>query len=693
MGVARLAMANDRQAFGEMRTAIRFAAGQQDPGMAPVPEASGGYRTVIGSSEGDGTGASRIRFVRNHLPRIGDIYCNEILREAPDVEVVPVTGGDVRAAPLAEMNREVYEHHKRATTPNYRQRIDDDVTDFVVTGEIATKLYWDDRVGCVREEGVPPFDLLRAPASRTVEESPWLIYRNIYTRGQMARIFGEGVARATASAGMAGTDFETRPYVVFRTSDQEYAQVEGTEVLEYYEKPSWRFPQGRYYFFTADRLLRQGSLPGGVFPIVVQRFFKTSRFPRGHGFVRNVYRLQLEINRAAGQDSTNMSHFGDDKFVTHSGSNLDAGDRLQGASHLKVSGFNDIRTSFLYVEGKGMPKYVEYIQALVREMDYKCHIKTQMEERKGPAKGGDLSVVLYSQIKDKKLFVKYAQSFEDFMVTKGKAILSLYRHYLRPEDVIHSGNREKRVLVPDFKRTSDRDFLFAVVAGNESDESRLGKQLVVDNVLQYAGQRLNEANIGLLLRNTALGADRRLIDHFCVDYDSWTYDQVRLEKGMMPPISPVEDFAYKAKMCSERMRKADFLELNPVVQGVFNQYLQVCKDGIARQENDRLRLEKGVIPTDGPLVRTDARRSVPKQGGGYKTEPLAIPYAALIWLTQALEKQGATQDALSGLPAQVQADIMDQVSSASEQLAAPQAPPWAQAAGPPPQAAPPPMAA
>lgn len=661
----------DRRLFSEMRVAVRAYAGQfgGDPELRrpwdgrQLPEQGAEERR-----------RNILRYSKNHIPRLADVYANEIIREAPDIVAVPVTGGDVKADPLAEMNNEVYEHHKRKCSENYRQKTDDDVLDFVVVGEAACKLYWDDQRDCVREETIAPYDLGRAPGSRSVEESPWHIHRHVYTKRDLVRMYGKKKGEGLA-AGDPSTDvnhFGESSYTVFQSSKYEYDNLQGTMVLEYYERPTVRHPRGRYFFFTTSGIIEQGELPGGVYPIVVQRFMKTPRLARGHSFIRNIYRIQTEINRASGQDATNMAHFGDDKFVTNSNSDLQMGKVIKGATHLKVSGFQDIKSSFLFVEGKGQPKYVDYIQAQVNEMDYICHVRTQMEDKKGPQKGGDLSVVLYTQIKDKKRFVKYAQAFEDYLVTKGRRVLSLYRHYLTPGDVIHSGNMDKRVLVPDFKATSDRDFMFAISPANESDETRLGKQIVVDKIMQYKGQDLDKADIGMILRASMLSNEKLLLSHFSPEYDSWVNNQVELEKGIMPQVSEVEDFAYKARMTTTRMSKPDFKELPLMVQDLYRRFLQVCEEGAAKAENERLRIEQGVIPTEGALLNTDLYRTVPNSSGtGQKTERVKLPHSALEWLVESLQKQGVTQQNLAGLPASVQGGIMDRVATAAEQVGTP----------------------
>ena len=671
---SKAAFEADRRIFAEMRSAVRAYVGQFGADMGSVDDVRREGGRGIAPPASREKGRSFLRYAKNHIPRLADVYSNEILREAPDVAVVPVTGGEVRAAPLARMNNDVWEHHKKKTAANYRQVVDDRVLDFVVTGEVAVKLYWDEEKDCVHEEKISPFDLARAPGSQSVEESPWHVFRRVYTRRQLIRIYGPKLAAAISQPGSAPatTWLGESSHTVFQSSRYEYSNLEGAMVMEYYERPTATHPKGRYFYFTEGRLLEKGELPGGVYPIVVQRFLKTPGLARGHSFIRNVYRIQTEINRASGQDATNMTHFGDDKFVTNASSDIQIGQVVKGATHLKVSSYGDLQSSFMHVEGKGMPKYVDYVRAQVKEMDYICHVATQMEEKKGPQKGGDLSVVLYTQIKDKKRFVKYAQGFEDFTVTLARSVLELYRHYLMSSDVIHSGNRDEMVLVDDFKETSDLDYMFKVAPANESDETRLGKQIAVDKLLQYAGRDLDKTDIGMVLRSSTLSDNQGLMDHFSASYDSLVNNLIEIEKGILPVVSDTEDFAYKSRMVTARMNRPDFKHLPGLVQELYQRFLKICEEGVAKAENERLRIEKGVVPTDGALINTDMYRTVPNSSGtGMKTEKVKIPQAALEWLTKALEKQGATQENLAGLPAPVQGNIMDGVRTAAEQLGVP----------------------
>ena len=666
MEAARASFDADRSIFSEMRTAVRTFAGKH--GGDRMEGGGNPLRDPALASSGK-SGRNVLRYTKNHIPRLADVFANEIIREAPDVVALPVTGGDPRAAPLAEMNNDVWEHHKRRCSENYRQKTDDEVLDFVVVGEVACRLHWDAERNCVAEDPIAPYDLGRAPGSRSVEDSPWHIHRHVYTMRQLLRMFGRERAEGMATDSPENTfsNFGESSHTVFQSSRYEYSNMRGAMICEYYEKPTVSHPNGRFFYFTEAGILKAGPLPGGVYPIVVQRFFKTPKLARGHSFIRNVYRIQMEINRASGQDATNMIHFGDDKFVTNASSDIQMNNVVKGASHIKVSSYGDIKSSFMFVEGKGQPKYIDYVKAQIKEMDYLCHVATQMEEKKQPQKGGDISVVLYHQIKDKKRFVKYAQAFEDYLVTKGKRILDLYRHYLIRTDVIHSGNRDKTILVDDFKSTTDRDYVFQVSPANESDETRLGKQIVVDKILQYKGKELDKTDMGMVLRSSMLSDDKQLMDHFTAAYDSWVNNQIELEKGILPQVSKVEDFAYKTKMLTARMSRPDFQFLDPRAQAAFQQFLSVCEAGVAEAENERLRIEKGVVPTDGALISTDMYRTVPNASGtGMKTEKMKLPQSSLEWLVKVMEAQGVTQDNLSGLPADSQGRIMDNVTTAAE---------------------------
>ena len=646
------AVRDDEDAFKEMRMAIRLHVGQHFKGM----EGANNRPTAPFKSTGT---FNELRLTMNHIPRIAGVYVNEIMSQTPDIIVTVKDEGDIRASRLAEMNKHVWEEHKKKVRL-YEEKMRIEALNGIVMGEVAVKLYWDEEKAWVKEEPILPFDLLRAPGIRDVGDSPWYIHRRIYREDELRKMFGPERGTAMSDLGIAGIN--NHDFLVFNSQDREYAHFRGTEVREFYLRPNMEHPQGLFTYYTEEKILRSGPLPGGLFPIVIRRLESSPILPRGHSFIRTIYAAQMEINRAVSQDANNMYHFGSDKVITSGKSSVTTGRSLHGISHLKVSGILPLKDSIQYVEGSGMPKYMDYIHNLVKQMDYQVNLETKLEEKKDK-RSGDITFVLYSRIKDKQRFSTISTTFEGYLREKAESVLQLLRYYLGPNDIIHAGNRQDTVLIEDFKNTSDLDYTFSVDVGNETPETIIGKQMVIQMMMQYMGKEMGRDDIGLLLRNSVLGNDKALLANFTANYDAVVQNMIFLEKGLFPTVTGTEDFEYKAKYITLRMGKADFMFLNPQIQQGYQQFLLLCEQKIAQNQENRMRLDKGAIPAEGPLVKTDMVVNVPTSTGTPKQVRLALPMSALVWLKTAIDKQNQFKSETGGLPPESQNRIMDQMDS------------------------------
>ena len=653
----------DETIFGEMRGGLLLYSGRHNPKDRSGAANSVTNFRVYGHISRDGKGENRLQIVDNHVPRVADVYINEIMSAVPDIIVNPAEGGDIRASRLAEMNQAVWKEHKKKIG-KYQMHIYDEAQTFVTVGEVAVKIYWDDEKEWLKEEPVSPFDLVRAPGSKRLEDSPWLIQTSVYTKQEFQEAYGKKLAEQLASQGGGLNEGESqgpKSHMIFKTSEREYSELDAVEVKEFYLRPNKKYPQGYFVFFTENKLLQEGPLPGGIFPIVTTRCLTTPGLPRGHSFIRNIYNLQMEINRATSQDASNMIHFGDDKIVTNSNSSVQLDKKFKGISHLKVSTYNDVKSAVMYLPSAGLPKYMEYIQNLIKKIDYKAHIVSTMEEKKNP-RAGDISFVLYSRIKDKRKFALIGTRFEEYQKEKGRTVLALLRHYLNADDIIHSGNRQDTILIDDFKETSDIDYQFDINVGNSTPEEALGKQLQVQQALQYIGPNLNPMQIGLLLRATTLGDSPEIIDSFTANHDSAVQNLILLEKGVMPVITRTEDFAYKAERVAQRMNRPDFQQLPQQIQQLFHQFLQTCEQKLAEQERQKIMADKGLIPTTGYQVTCDFYTTKPGAKGTPVTSKVKVPADALEWLLQAMEKQGSYQNNVENLPMSSQINVGNQIS-------------------------------
>ena len=662
----------DKKHFMEQRSSLLLFSGKHHNANREVTIGGGHAREfarITQSSSGTKRALNQLRIVYNQIPRLTDSYVNEIMDHAPGVQVVPVGGGDVKNSRLAKMNMDVLEADMRKN-PDHEMRTEEEAETFTVLGEVACKLFWDEATDWLKESPIHPFDLVRAPGSLSLETAPWLIHRNVYTKVQLIKMFGRAWAEKYASpgGGKGGYDSGMGTYTTFNAQDREYQKLDGLEILEYYHRPERNYPKGYYVFFTHSAILREGELPGGIFPIVAARCMTTPSLARGHSFIRSVYNAQMELNRAAGQDASNMIHFGDDKIITNASSNLSLGKENVGVTHYKVSSFTDLNKSIQYVEGKGLPKYLEYMAHLIKFMDYTAQVKTVMDEKKD-GRTGDIYYQLFSRLKDKKKFAKIGRRFENYLKMKAEAKLAFFRYYLTPEDIVETTDLQDKVLIEDFKNTTARDYSIALKVGNTSTEELMGKQLQIREIVQYLGNNLSREDIGMILRESPLSNNHALLDSLTAKYDSSVNDIIKLEKGILPQVSRTADLTYKIERITNHINGPRFQELGGQVTNLFHQFLDQLQQMLQEQKNEELRLQAGFIPTTGALINTDLYIEVPSSSGaGKKTVRAKLPQSALQWLFDTLQKQGMTSQSMAGLPAQTRNEVLSGVEGPAAQL-------------------------
>ena len=661
----------DQQVFREMREFLQFFVGKQH--MSPQTGVGGEgprYGRWVGSyTAGGGKDVPKLRLTYNQIPRLVGIYVNEIMSATPSIQVAVMKGREAKATRLAELTKAVFDLDK-SKTPDYATKLEEEAECFVVEGEVATKHFWDTSTGWLKEEQVAPCDLIRAPGAKSLEESPWLIHRNIYTYDALKLAFGADRARKLAYKGGGNENvLGMESYTVFSSKQQEYQQLDGLQILEFYKRPDRRYPKGYFVFFAARGILDQGELPGGIFPIVTGRCKTAPQMPRGHSFIREVRPYQVEINRSGSQDANNMAIFGDDKLITNASAGVQLGGKYAGISHLKVSGMGSVRDAIHHIPGAGMPKYMDYMANKIKEMDYVAQILTQMEKRTD-GRSGDISFVLYSRIKDKRPFSAMARRFSSYLEKKARTRLALLRYYMTNGEIIKAGRREDALIVDDFRRYKDDDCLFKVEAASDAPETVLGNQMRIQQILQYGGEAIakNPMLMGLIIKNMDIPNAEEMASLLTVDWDAWKQDEISLEKGLMPTIVPQANFEFKLQMLSVRMNRPDFQGLETEVQMLFHNYLQQCQQLYTQQQNEKLRLEQGMIPATGDLVSVDVYQNVPSASGGSKTVKMKLPYDTLRWVASALEKQGVVLESMNQLPLQTQINTLRGLQGAPQQL-------------------------
>jgi hypothetical protein len=610
----------------------------------------------------------KLRITKNHIHKISRYYQNNLMAKVPGVMVAPQNDVEMQDKKAAELNQAVWEYMKDKYDLKRRKRRW--AKDFVDIGEVCTKIYWDPNAGdligyapkmigegeyeydekgeMIADEEQPIFsgafeyepiqgyNLLRSPFAKCMEDSPYLIVRKMVDKNLLKKLYAGDKDKLSYIQ-----ESEKETYVIFESHKAHYSPNE-TEILvkEYYYKPCLQYPNGYFYITTQAGILEQDELPNGIYPLVWEGFDEYASTPRAHSIIKIARPYQAEINRAASQMATHQITVGDDKIIYQSGTKLAPGALLPGVRGLTYQG-----TPPQILAGREGGQFLPYIESQIREMYQACMLEeVLMEENQGQM---DPYTLLFRSASQQQKFSQYTEKFENFLKKVCEKSLELARYYLPDDVVVQAVGKSEAVNIAEFKNAHPRHFFIKVEQQTETLDSKLGRQLALNHVLQYVGQNLDQESIGRILKEMPYLNNDYLAKDLTINQENVENDMLALERGEMPDISPYAENEYYVKRLSHRMKQADFRMLNGQIQQNYVQFMQIHEQEIARKQQAIMDAKNEYIPVGGAMITCQMHLPDPKDPT--KTKQVRVPYQALDWLIKMLEKQGMNQDKLEAM--------------------------------------------
>ncbi len=676
----------DQDVFAEQRSNLLLVAGEHYG-----KKASMFFRRIRDSREL--SNEQKLRLVKNHVQKICKILANNIMASEPNVGFEPKDEQSIQDVKAAELHHAVW----RDAWESYDMEnlFDQWCDDFVQIGEVHVKILWDPMKGKVKafeqkldakgepvyldrdgnetdamlgddgtenqlapDHGLPVFEgafvfkeiygfnLLRAPQARSWEDSPWLCERYMIDKSDLIARYRNDPEKQKMFV-ESGED----TYVIFDGSTNGYKRVKGQcMVREWYFRPSPEYPNGYFYLTTKEGIFEKGELPGAIFPIVSQYYDRMQTTPRGRSPVKIMRPYQVEINRASSKIAEHQITLGDDKLIVQNGTKATAGTSLPGVRTVNINGAPPT-----ILPGRSGDQYVGYLQAQIAEL---YQVMNLAEEAADAEINADPYAMLFRSASQKKKFNRYIRRFEKFMKNVCKTYLSLSKIYLPEDKVILAIGKNEQVNIAEFKNSTDVSYQIVVEAQADDIETKLGKQMVLDHVLQYVGPQMKPEDIGKLMRQMPYANFDGSFDDMTMSYDLANNMLLALDRGEQP-VMDQSDPAYMLKKITLRRSKPDFKFLHPVIQNMYAQTAQAYQQLLAQQQMQIQQAEQGYIPTGGQLLGCDffvADPSKPTQ-----TRRVRLPSEALQWLVQHLEAQGQSLEQLEMLPQGAQAGIAAQM--------------------------------
>lgn len=675
------AESTDKEVFAEMRSGLLLVAGEHY-----AKKDSNFYRRIRDTKELNKE--QKLRLVKNHTRKICQIYANNISSAAPSVGFSAKDEKNQHDVKVAELHKSVwqdaYERYK------LEQKMDEWVDSFVQIGEVHLKIFFDPSKGTVTgyeqemddqgqpvfdEQGMPVaddskpvmsgefvfeevygFNLLRPPEAKSLDDAEWLGVRKMVDREILIKQFPD-------KKNIINDDVD-ETYTIFDVNKGGYEKSSKQTMLrEFYYRPSQKYPNGYFYITTKAGTLAEGELPAGIFPIVTQCFDKLKTTPRGRSPIKTMRPYQAEINRAASKIAEHQITVGDDKLLIQNGTKISAGATVHGIKAVSVTG---VEPKFL--SGRDGSQYLAYMQANITEM---YQVMMVAEDSEFKESNVDPYTLLFRSARDKKKFQRYIKGFETFLINVVKTYLQLAKKQLPDDAAIMAVGKSEQVNIQEFRSVSDICYELKIESQADDIETKLGKQLVQNHILQYVGPQLGKDEIGKIIRQMPYVNNEEAFDDLTIDFDAATNDILALDRGEKPPIGQYDTHPYMIKKLSLRMRKADFKFLSPEIQNNYVQKIALHQEFDAKNKMAIQQMEAGFIPMTGALIPVDFYVDVPNSTGGAKQTKVKIPYDALNHLLKMIEAQGTPLNSLADSPQGAQAQVADMVNDSNAQMQQP----------------------
>lgn len=623
------------------------------------------------------TRTQKIRLTKNHLQRITKTYVNNLLMYAPTVAIYPRSDKELSDVKVAELHQSVWadmkERHKfKRLTRSWAK-------DLIEVGEAVAKVFFDENAGHflgydpflddmgqavtdpetgevlynpapvmtgdITFERVLGFNLITDPEARSWDEVQWCIYRKMLPVAKLKKLYKNDPAKLAMIVESAE---ETAK--IFDSATGTYRDNEGmVMVTEHYLRPGTDgHHEGYFYFAVQGGVLEEGPLPLGVFPIVYCGFDEATTSARSFSIIKQLRPYTAEVNRAASKIAEHQITLGDDKVILSNGATMTPGGSAHGVKGIHVTGADP-----KIFPGRTGEQYVGYMNSQISEM----YSVAMVEEDSREKESGQIDpfAILYKTASQKKPFLLYIEKFEEFLCEISKLALMFAKEYYHDEMLVPIVGKNEYVNIEEFRKAEPLGFQIKVEPATEDLESRMGKQLALNHLIQFAGNRLAPEDIAKLCRYMPWLNKEQIFDDLTQDLDNWTNDRLAMDRGRYVKADESENHPYIIKKIRGRIKDADFELLPQQVQNMYRTKLQEHEGIQARQLQEAQAAQAGFIPSGGYLVTVQLYDANPEDPT--KQKLLKVPSESVMWLVETLKRQGSTQEQLQGLDMASQADI------------------------------------
>lgn len=657
----------DKDIFSEMRSNILLCAGDY------FSKKNAKWWSRIRTAK-DVPSEQKVRLSKNHLHRISRTYVNNIISQSPGVMPTPNNPKELQDQKAAELNKSVWEYAKYQN--HLKMKTQSWCKDFIEIGEVATKIYWNPMAGrfigyeqqvdvneqpMIDEAGAPVstgkavfsgdlefepvygFNLIRPSSAKTMREAPWLCIRKMVGVDELKAMVGDDEDKVKSI--QASRD-ET--FFVFDGSKSEYKQSKDQTMLkEFYFRPCYDYPHGWYSIVACGKIMFEGELPYGIFPICYEGFDEIQTTPRHRSIIKQLRPYAAEVSRSASKMAEHQVTLGDDKIILQNGSKMTTGPQLPGIRSLFVSG-----QAPTILEGRTGAQYLDYMNSQIAEMYQVANLDYDSAEKEG---GQDAYANLFRSMREKKKFSIYAEKFEAFLVQVCDIYLQLAKQYFDANMLIPQIGKSEYINIDEFKSQEKLCYQIKIEPVSDDMTSMMGRTLQLNHLVQYAGSQMAPDQLGRIIRNMPFANTEEIYRDLTLDDDTATNIMLMIERGQMPSPHKNDNGDYILKRMAARQKQSDYYLLSPQTQAMYDQTMQYYEQIEAQRAMEIKQAQSEFIPAGGALLAVDYY--VPDPNNKTRTIRARVPAEAIDWLIKHLESQGSTQSQIAQQTTGVQSDL------------------------------------
>lgn len=631
----------------------------------------------------------KIRLTNNHIYKIMRSYSNNIVSYSGDITSAPLDERSMQDVKSAELHAKVikYMKNKHRMAEKVRKWADD----FTGIGEFWVDIFFDPSLGkrvgyepkvdefgaevldefgqMVADESKPVhagdfvletyegFNVIRDQSAKTIEESPMIHLRKMVKTKKMKEKWGSDPEKAKLFTNTAEGNF-----VVFDSGNSTGYTVSKDECLlvKTYIRPCFEYPEGYWVLWTENGVVEEGPLPFGRWCLANAYFDTFQTSPRGKSHIKVIKPFQVEVNRTVSKMAEHQITLGDDKIIHQAGTKLTEGNVLPGIRGIQVTGMTPTILS-----GRSGEQYINHLDRQISGM-YSASLVGE-EEKEMPAQIDAYSLLFKSGMQKKK-FKVYTERFSQGLKDVWEILLDLARHYLPDDELSEAIGRDEVQNIPEFRNPSKICYQIILEEQGEDVETKLGRQLMITQTLQYVGGQLKGEEIGKLLKNAPYANFAGTLEDFTLEYESGTNMLLSLDRGEQYQPNYYDDAQYMIKRLENRRRKPDYKMLPPQIQQAYDQVLMIYQQLAQKKLAQEMAAKSGFIPTGGGMIACDLY--VPDPKNPQSSKRARVPQESLQWLFKSLEAQGTTQESLNQMSDSQAATIVEGAMKLAPQMAA-----------------------